>query len=59
MSLARAFTVADLNLASCFTMLNMINPDMSAYPRPPALARGVLREARLSEVAAGPAAALR
>lgn len=27
-----SFTVADLNLASCFTMLNMAKPDMSAYP---------------------------
>jgi glutathione S-transferase len=30
--LGGSFTVADLNLASCFTMVNMIKPDMSAYP---------------------------
>lgn len=31
--LGSAFSVADLNLASCFTMLNIIKPDLSAYPR--------------------------
>lgn len=30
--LGSAFTVADLNLASCFTMINMMKLDMSAWP---------------------------
>jgi glutathione S-transferase len=30
--LGSAFTVADLNLASCFTMINAMKLDMSAYP---------------------------
>jgi glutathione S-transferase len=30
--LGGSFTVADLNLASCFTTLNLVKPDMSAYP---------------------------
>ncbi len=30
--LGASFTVADLNLASCFTMLNITKPDLGAYP---------------------------